>query len=226
MYSIQRAKHMQTLSPTIVTGQLVEEPSNSLRKTIKFLCFVYALNACWMFIVLSSQHATTAQWLHFFISTAIFVFLLPVCGLSASNRPGSGKIALFSGAQGCLGFWNFGNLVSLVSFSIILSMLCQQCQPEFVSNNATCWIGPANTSGIHFRDNMVIEQSTCDSPNPSMATILSGVLLFLMATSSCTVAFKARRTGKTKMVHVVTVEPIPLHRSPMHMTTPQIPEDL
>ena len=123
-------------------------------------------------------------------------------------------------------FWNFCNLVSLISFSIILSMLCQQCQPQFVSNNSTGSIGPANTSDIRFRDNMVIEQSTCDSPNPSTATILSGVLLFLMATSSCTVAFKARRTGKAKMVHVVTVEPIPLHRSPMYMTTPQIPEDL
>ena len=112
---------MQTLSPTIVTGQLVEEPSNSLRKTIKFLCFVYALNACWMFIVLSSQHATTAQWLHFFVSTAILVFLLPVCGLSASNRPGSGKIALFSGAQGCLGFWNFWKfgIVGIFLYNIV-----------------------------------------------------------------------------------------------------------
>ena len=86
---------MQTLSPTIVTGQLVEEPSNSLRKTIKFLSFVYALNACWMFVILSSKHTTTAQWLHFIITTAIFVFLLPVCGLNASNRPGSGKNCLF-----------------------------------------------------------------------------------------------------------------------------------
>jgi hypothetical protein len=117
-------------------------------------------------------------------------------------------------------------LVMLVSFSVILSMLCQQCQPEFVSNNSTCSIGPANASSIHFRDNIVIEQSTCDSPNPSMATILTGVLLLLMATSSCTVAFKARRTGKIKMVHVVTVEPIQMQTSPVYMTTPQIPEDI
>lgn len=212
--------------PTVVTGQLVEEPSLTLRQRIKTVSFVYFANSAWIFILLSSTHASVHQWIHLAVSTLFLVFWLPVCGLQAARTPNSGKLALFTGVQGCLGFWNLLSLGSLIFSVFTLTLICEECAPVFRAGNETCYIEEPNATLIRSHEILDVPSRVCAENIPSMTTTVSGVLMLAMAVVSCSASIHGRKTGKTKIVHVVTTEPVVFHSSPMSATTPPIPGDL
>lgn len=217
---------MDQNTPIIVTGKLIEEPSDSLRKRIKMVSFVYFTNSLWILYLLSSRHASTMQWTHLAVTTFLLAFWLPLCGLHSAKNPGSGRLACFSGIQGCLGCWNFVTLVGVLKFIVMLTTLCRDCAPVFAVGNETCVLDPANDSLVPMGSPVEISVHTCDGHIPSMARLISGLLMLAMTTVSCSAAFHGRKTGKAKLVHVVTVQTLPVIQSPMQLVTPQIPEDL
>ncbi len=210
--------------PTIVTGELVEEPSVSLKKRIKIVSFVYFLNSMWVFFRLGTTHANMAQWIHLWITTFLLAFWLPLCGLTSAQRPGSGRLACFNGAQGCLGGWNIMSLISLVTYLITVVMICKECEPVFSIGNSTCVLNETN-AGSPTGEILLVDESDCYGPQRLLTGVVSGMLMLCMAIASCSAAFHGRKTGKAKMVHVITVEPIRVDISSLTLETPQIPED-
>jgi|MDSY01.1.fsa_nt_gb hypothetical protein len=216
--------HMTSV-PVVVTGHLVEEPSHSLYRRIKLVSFVYMVHSAWGFTQLSSQHSSTVQWLHLAITTAFLAFLLPMCGMHAARKPGSGILAVFTGVQGCLGCWNMMSLGSLVLALVSLTMVCETCAPVFAAGNHTCFLQDSNTT-FHYSSKVLdVPSSVCAKSIPSISSVISGVLMFGMALSSCATAVHGRKTGKAKMVHVVTAQPVSFRSSPMIVRPPPIPED-
>ena len=216
---------LQMSVPTIVTGELVEEPSVSLHKRIKIVSFVYLLNSVWVFYRLSSGHTSTSQWIHLWVTAFGLGVLLPLCGLSSARRPGSGRLACFNGAQGCLGGWNILSFISLVSYMITVALICKECEPAFSMGNSTCVLNETST-GSPTGEILLVDESDCYARKKILSGAVSGMLMLCMAIASCSAAFHGRKTGKAKMVHVITVEPIRFDTSPLILETPQIPEDL
>lgn len=207
---------------TVVRGQLVEQPSETLRRRIKLLSFVYLLNASWMFLLNRARKASSYEWVHLTVSTLIFVLCVPWCGLKASENPGSGILAWFNGIQGCLGVWNVFMFVSLVTFLCTLMTICHTCEPVFLAGNSTCLLDEQRRS---HQDTLIVASKDCEHmPPPDI--ILSGILMLAMALVSFSVAFAGRKTGKAKVLHVITVEAVPPERTSIVAAMPQIPEDL
>lgn len=217
--------HMSTV-PVVVTGHLIEEPSHSLYRRIKLVSFVYMVNSAWVFAQLTSRHSSTAQWLHLTVSTLFLAFLLPMCGMRAARKPGSGILAAFTGVQGCLGCWNMMSLASLVIALVTLSIVCETCAHVFASGNSTCFIEESNTTSQYSSEVLDVPASACAESIPSISSVLSGVLMIAMGLSSCATAVHGRKTGKAKMVHVVTAQPVSFQSSPLMVCPPPIPEDM
>ena len=208
-------------SAHVVTGTLVEEPSRSLRHRIKIVAFVYLSNSMWSLMRYTSTRTPALLWLRLAVSTFFLALWLPFCGLRASEKPGSGKLALFSGVQGCLGCWNLFAFSSLAMFVSTVILICQTCAPVFAAGNATCTLDPENVSSIPEEQPLVIRAYMCEQSNPSVEHVVTGLLCIAMSVASFSTAFHGRKTGKAKMVHVVTVEPT--SANPLHI--PIIPED-
>lgn len=206
---------------TVVTGKLIEEPSQVLQRRIKLLIVMYFINSIWIFYQYAGRHTSSVEWVHLAATTLLFVFLIPNFGLTASETPGSGRLACFTGIQGCLGCWNIGTLISLIAFVVTLSMICQTCEPEFRAGNETCFLDE-HSSMTH--RSLVIELKDCQAPNPSLTTIVNGALMLGMACASLLVAFSGRKTGKARTVHVVTLEPVsvePVIDPPIRIVAPE-----
>ncbi|MDA7838916.1 hypothetical protein N9A45_01115 [bacterium] len=207
---------------TVITGHLVEQPSNTLRRRIKLLSVVYFLNSSWLFIQHSARQTPTSEWVHLAVTTVFLVIWLPMCGFHASAKPGSGNLALFNGVQGCLGVWNIVMFVSLVVFVCTLVNICQTCEPVFLAGNSTCMLDVANSSREH---TIMVDSGDCEHV-PPLESIVSGVFMIAMSLVSFSVAFAGRKTGKAKLVHVITVDAVPTENTTVVATMPQIPEDL
>ena len=186
----------------VVTGTLVEEPSRSLRHRIKIVALVYLSNSIWSFVRYTSTRTPSALWLRLAIATFFFALWLPFCGLRASEKPGSGKLALFSGVQGCLGCWNLFAFSSLTMFVSTVILICQTCAPVFAAGNVTCTLDPENVSNIPGEQPLVLHAYTCEQPNPSVEHVVTGLMCIAMSVASFSTAFHGRKTGKAKMVHV------------------------
>lgn len=222
VYKYERASRMDQRLHTVVTGHLVEQPSEALRRRIKMLAIVYLLNSLWLFVQYISRPTPTSEWAHLAVTTVFLVLWLPVCGFHASSKPGSGNLALFNGVQGCLGVWNIVMFVSLVSFMWALISICQTCEPVFVAGNSTCMLDVANSSR---EQSIVIDSGDCERVPPT-ESVVSGILMIAMSLISFSVAFAGRKTGKAKVVHVITVDAVPTENPQIVATMPQIPEDL
>lgn len=207
---------------TVVTGHLVEQPSETLRRRIKMLAIVYLLNSLWLFVQYISRPTPTSEWAHLAVTTVFLVLWLPVCGFHASSKPDSGNLGLFNGVQGCLGVWNMVMFLSLVVFVCTLVNICQTCEPVFVAGNSTCILDVVNSSR---EQSIVIDSGDCEHVPPT-ESIVSGVFMIAMSLVSFSVAFAGRKTGTAKLVHVITVDAVPTENTTVVATMPQIPEDL
>lgn len=222
VFKYESANQMDQRLHTVVTGHLVEQPSNTLRRRIKLLSVVYLLNSSWLFIQHSARQTPTSEWVHLAVTTVFLAIWLPMCGFQASAKPGSGNLALFNGVQGCLGVWNIVMFVSLISFMWALLSICHTCEPVFVAGNSTCILDLKNSS---HEQTIVVDSGDCEHI-PPVDSVVSGILMIAMSLISFSVAFAGRKTGKAKMVHVITVDAVPTENTTVVATMPQIPEDL
>ena len=123
-------------------------------------------------------------------------------------------------AQGCLGGWNIMSLISLVTYLITVVMICKECEPVFSIGNSTCVLNETN-AGSPTGEILLVDESDCYGPQRLLTGVVSGMLMLCMAIASCSAAFHGRKTGKAKMVHVITVEPIRVDISSLTLETPQ-----
>lgn len=191
-------------SPVVVTGQLVEEPNVKLAKWTKVLALIYFIHSLYVCIQYILSHTSGYQWLTFCISTFTLVIWLPLCGHQASKKPGSGRLALFSGAQGFLGCWYLFSIVSLWMFIMAVISACQTCESTFKVGNETCTVDTDMNRTIE------ITSRTCSKTWPSIEHFAATLLLLFIALASFTAAVLARKTVKSKTMHVITVSSIPV----------------
>jgi hypothetical protein len=211
--------------PIVVTGQLVEEPNVKLAKWTKVIAFVYFMHSAYMFVQYNLSSATEYQWISLLLTTFIFAFWLPLCGYQSSKKPGSGRLALFTGVQSFLSCWNIFSLISMWMFIMMIVSVCQVCEPVFKAGNKTCLVDSDSNKTVE------IAVDTCSKPWPSDKQLATSVMLLCMTLVSCVGALLARKTVKSKTTHIITVGTV--HVSDTYQTlvvppvTPEavVPED-
>ena len=193
----------------VVTGQLVEEPNVKLAKWTRVIALVYFIHSLNVFIHYLLSDATTYHWFALLLSTFLFAFWIPLCGYQSSKRPGSGGLALFTGAQGFLGCWNMFSLVSLWMFVSTIISVCHVCEPTFKAGNETCLVDTDS------KETVEIASDTCSKHWPSTEHIFTTFILLAMTTVSWIGAVLARKTVKSKTTHIITVGTVSVLDAPM-----------
>lgn len=206
-------------TPVIVTGKLVEEPNVVLRKWCLAIFIVYS---CYYSSVLVEYMVTNpplVHWIMLVASAFYFAFWLPLCGQRSAEKGLHTPLALFSGCQGFLGCWHMMSLISMWMFISSIMSVCQACQPAFDAGNSTCFLDEQN-------DTAVVFYSDCRETHPTSREIVFSILFLSMTVVSCTAAVNARKYGKAKVAHVITVQamvPSIRHNQPVAAVCP--PED-
>ena len=210
------------MSEQIVTGVLINQPDKSIEKWISSLCLTYICYSVYVYIIHTHGYLNSNHWIAFILTLFILGFQIPLCGLRAVKSSHTQALACFGSIQGCLGCWHMLSALSIVITIGFVISVCNNCQPIFDAGNETCTI---DEFSIHGRSNTVdINVQDCEADIPTWHQIISVFLLLALSLISFTVAFRARKTVKQKVAHIVTIEG--LHAVGTINVVPQIPEDV
>lgn len=198
----------------IYEAQLVEKPNGQLASWIKALVVVHGCFTLYTAYSYKLHHADDLRWSILGATWLLFGILIPLMGLRASENVDKSRLALFSGIQGFVGFFN---LVNFLSFSSVLTTVMSwcssdDCQEQFVSRNHSCLVSVAN-------ETYEMSERYCIETPYNIGTAMFFALLSFV---SCRGAMAARQMNAVKVVSIVSVDHVPVSR---RCTVP-VPEDV
>lgn len=198
----------------IYEAQIIEKPNADLAKWIKALVVVHGLFTLYTAYSYRLHHVSDLRWSILGATWMLFGVFIPLLGLRASENVDKSRLAMFSGIQGFVGFYN---LINLMSFSSVLGTVInwcssEDCQDQFLYRNHSCLVSLAN-------ETYEMSERYCEETSYNIGTAMFFALLSFV---SCRGAIAARQMNAVKVVSIVSVD----HVSVRGGANVPIPEDL
>jgi hypothetical protein len=206
----------QNRTPMIVTGVLVEEPNNKLKRWIKACSLTYFIYYVYMFVRYLIINPPLYYWIHLLFMCFFLSLFLPVCGLSSSKKSHNGSLALFAGVQSFLTVWNIFLLMSMWTSMGIVVSTCKKCEKIFNLGNKTCVLDSLSES-------IEITSDECLTKHPTTEECIFSILYIALATVSLMTAIRSRKTNKAKIAQLIAIEPVFVNQNTPPIIPPTVP---